>query len=278
MTDVEGQQVTIDITPAVVHSGLTGGLTKMLSEDNPAFPFPESPPDNHHDQPRESDRGSRRADKHDDPASPLKRSRFSRDDPGLGISIKGRAVKALSMVGGALLPGSQQDANTSKTRRRASSSDHDKNFSKGREEEKRERKKHKVSRHNGTASANVRHSHRARRWPGEESPEAQRRKLKAIEYRKQSDSGSDSEDQKRNGTAQVVVFGAEEKQKRQCDAFLSNVPGTESEKGYSIHKALKRWHKQNDVRSSSSKAEAEQELWRGLRFRKNDRGEIVVTF
>ncbi len=275
MADVDGQLVTAENTPSVKHSGLTGGLSKMMSEENEAFPFPKSPPHNDRDRARGRDRASRRTDKYEEPASPLKKSRSSRDDPGLGISIKGRAVKALSMVGGVLLPAPPQDANTSKTRRRASSSDHDRNHDRGREGEKRERKKHKAHRHNGTASGNIRHE---RRRGSDASPEAQRRKLKAIEYRKLSDSGTDSEDDKNKDPSQMVVFGAEEKQRRRCNSFLSNIPGTDSEKGYSIHKALKRWHKQSDVKSSTSKVEEEQELWRGLRLRKNDRGEIVVSF
>jgi cell growth-regulating nucleolar protein len=277
MTDVDAQLATVENTPSVVHSGLTGGLNRMMSEDTGAFPLRRSP-DHDGDRARDRGRGSRRTEKYEEPASPLKRSRYSKDESGLGISIKGRAVKALSMVGGALLPGVQQDANTSRTRRRASSSSHDQSNSRPREGEKRERKKHKVHRHNGTSSANVRHERHGRGRGSDESPEAQRRKLKAIEYRKPSNSGSDSEDNKRNGASQMVIFGAEEKQRRRCETFLSNIPGTDSEKGYSIHKALKRWHKQNDVKHSSSKTEEEQELWRGLRLRKNDRGEIVISF
>jgi cell growth-regulating nucleolar protein len=277
MTDVVNQLVTVDNTPAI-HSGLTGGLSKMMSEDNKAFPHLQSADlRDDHERRRERGRDDRRArEPYEEPASPLKRSRVSKDDPGLGISIKGRAVKALSMVGGALLPVPQHDA--SKTRRRASSSEHENQHSRTRDGEKRERKKHKVHRHNGTASSNIRHEHHRTRRRGSDSPDAQRRQLKAIEYRKGSESGSDSDDNRKNGDSQVVIFGAAEKQQRRCSSFLSNIPGTESEKGYSVHKALKRWHKQNDIKSNSSKSEEEQELWRGLRFRRNDRGEIVVTF
>ena len=74
----------------------------------------------------------------------------------------------------------------------------------------------------------------------------------------------------------MVVFGAEEKQKRACRSFLVNAPGLDSDKGYSIHKMLKRWHKQNDVRSTSLKLEEEEDLWRGLRIRRNEKGEYVL--
>ena len=91
-------------------------------------------------------------------------------------------------------------------------------------------------------------------------------------------SGSDSDEQgdkQRNGD--VVVFGAEEKQKRKCEVFLANIPRIEeSEKGYSVHKALKRWHKQSDHHGMGEKSGSEEDLWRGLRLRKNERGEVVV--
>jgi cell growth-regulating nucleolar protein len=53
--------------------------------------------------------------------------------------------------------------------------------------------------------------------------------------------------------------------------------GPESEKGYSINKALKRWHR--DVGSGSgSKHDEEKELWKSLRLKRNERGEVVVFF
>ena len=268
MTDAPDQIVRTAVnTPAVTHSGLTGGLSRMITD--------ESPDDNAERRRRERERGDRRTGKQGDPTSPLKRSRQSKDDNGLGISIKGRAVKALSMV----LPGAQAESAMVKSRRRASSSeDPGPDYPRGRENGKRESKKHKVSRHNGTSSANIKHESRSRRRGSNESPEAQKRKLKAIEYHKNDDSSDSDNVRKRNGTAQMVVFGAEEKSKQRCETFIANIPGTEYDKGYSIHKALKKWHKQCDVRSSSHKSQVEEELWRALRLRKNDKGEIVVSF
>lgn len=279
-------------TPTIVHSGLTGGLNRMTTEE---YPFRRTPETEEKNQlVIEKNRPVRRSHKVEDPTSPIKRTRHSKEDPnGLGISIKGRAVKALSMVGVALLPGSGDNSKENRTRRRASSSDHGQSLSRAREGEKRERKKHKVHRHNGTASANVRHEHRTKHRSNSESPshspnEGTTRKLKAIEYRKHDDSGSDTDsdptpqnaqgdDSRRkptNGT--MVVFGAEEKQKRACRSFLANAPGLDSDKGYSIHKMLKRWHKQNDARSTALKLEEEQDLWRGLRIRRNEKGEFVL--
>ncbi|EXJ78656.1 hypothetical protein A1O1_09057 [Capronia coronata CBS 617.96] len=293
----EGDNLLVDTvkadTPGIVHSGLTGGISRMMSQDE-EFPFRQSPDTEDRRQLNGKDRSSRRSHKPEDPTSPLKRTRHTKDDPnGLGISIKGHAVKALSMVGGALLPGSQTDSQQSRTRRRASSSEHGQSVVGVREGEKRERKKHKVHRHNGTASSNVRHEHRSRRRTySDGSPsqgEGTTRKVKAIEYHQQGESGSESDSdpahrhsngggRRKGPNGTMVVFGAEEKAKRACRSFLANAPGLESDKGYSIHKMLKRWHKQNDVRSSTHKAEEEEELWRSLRVRRNERGEYVVIF
>lgn len=295
--ELEGDTLMVDTdkpdTPAVIHSGLTGGLSRMMAQDDD-YPFRRSPDTEDRRQVVDKDRSNRRSHKPEDPTSPLKRTRHTKDDPnGLGISIKGRAVKALSMVGGALLPGAQNESQMSnnRTRRRASSSDNGQSLVRVREGERRERKKHKVHRHNGTASANIRHEHRSRRRahsddsPSHSQGEGVTRKLKAIEYAKH-DSGSDSDSdqahlnggKRKVSNGAMVVFGAEDKTKRACRSFLANAPGLESEKGYSIHKMLKRWHKHNDVRSGTLKAEEEQDLWRALRVRRNERGEYVVFF
>lgn len=297
--DLEGDTLLVDttktLTPGIVHSGLTGGLSRMMPREQD-YPFPHSPDSEVRRPTVEKERTSRRSHKPEDPTSPLKRTRHTKDDPnGLGISIKGRAVKALSMVGGALLPGSQHDSqqgSNNRTRRRASSSDTGLSLVRIREGEKRERKKHKVQRHNGTASANIRHEHRSRRHansddsPSHSQNEGTGRKLKAIEYRRHDDSASDTDsdpthqhDAKRNGSnSAMVVFGAEEKLKRSGRNFLASAPGLESEKGYSIHKMLKRWHKHNDVRSSSHRVEEENELWRALRIKRNEKGEYIICF
>ena len=67
--------------------------------------------------------------------------------------------------------------------------------------------------------------------------------------------------------------------KPQAEQFLSFVTkGPDSERGYSMNKALKRFHRERSASGDSSllKAEEEKELWRSLRLKKNDRGEIVL--
>ena len=53
--------------------------------------------------------------------------------------------------------------------------------------------------------------------------------------------------------------------------------GPESENGCSLNKALKRYHRERGERGLGlGKAEEEKELWKSLRFRRNERGEIVL--
>jgi cell growth-regulating nucleolar protein len=284
---------TVKADTPVIHSGLTGGISRMMSHDE-SYPFRRSPdPEDRRDAIIVKERSTRRNHKIEEPMSPLKRTRHTKDENsnGLGISIKGRAVKALSMVGGALLPsqGASEMSNT-RTRRRASSSDNGQSLTRIQNGEKRERKKHKVQRHNGTSSANIRHEPRSRHRHSDDSrsPSQERstsRKLKAIEYRKHDESASESDSETarasrkaKGANGDMVVFGAEEKTRRACRSFLANAPGLDSEKGYSVHKMLKRWHKHNDVRSSASKLEDEQDLWRALRIKRNEKGEFVVCF
>lgn len=101
------------------------------------------------------------------------------------------------------------------------------------------------------------HSHRHR----------ENKDTKLLEYRPQSkDSKNDDND------GQMVVF------KPRADAFLSFVnKGPGSEKGCSVNKALKRFHRERQASGSNlPKSKEEKELWRTLRLRRNERGEIVL--
>ncbi|KAG6016897.1 hypothetical protein E4U54_000201 [Claviceps lovelessii] len=90
---------------------------------------------------------------------------------------------------------------------------------------------------------------------------------KLIEFR------SHSKDGKADGIdGQMVVF------KPRAAAFLSFVnKGPESEKGCSMNKTLKRFHRERQASGSSmAKSKEEKELWRTLRMRRNERGEIIL--
>ena len=302
--ELEGDTLMTDApaaAPPLAHSGLTGGLNRLLTSSE----FPPSPD--------YSDEKERALDRriHDsgptDPTSPLKRTRHNREtdrtsrvsnreNNGLGLSIKGRAGRVLSMIsaggtstGLALTGGNGNAKETSvvKTRRRASSSEDGQTHREPeRNKDRRPRKHHKVhSRH--TTTALVPHSQsRSRRrssHPIEEEPHT--RKLKAIEYPHRSDvenddSASDSErpTDKDGPTQKMVVFGSEERQRKRAENFLSYVrKGPESERGCSMNKALKRWKRDVPGRREE-KEDEEKELWKSLRLRRNDRGEIVVFF
>jgi len=121
------------------------------------------------------------------------------------------------------------------------------------------------------------HRHHHRHRSGETTTEkAVAQKL--IEYRPMTrDGGASSEEGSGEGTGQpqshqMVVY------RPRADLFLGFVnKGPESERGCSINKALKRFHRERmESGTSMPKSIEEKELWRSLRMRKNERGEIVL--
>ncbi|OLN88512.1 UPF0743 protein [Colletotrichum chlorophyti] len=94
---------------------------------------------------------------------------------------------------------------------------------------------------------------------------------KLIEYRpgsRDSKKGDDGDDEDN----QMVIY------RPRADLFLSLVnKGPESDRGCSMNKALKRFHRQRTSSGDAlGKLSEEKELWRSLRMRRNDRGEIVL--
>ena len=194
-----------DAPPAILHSGLTGGLNRLLSKAD----FPPSPDYSNGDP---------------SPPSPVKRSKRSINGKGEGVS-RGRK--------GALV----------KVRKRRSS------------DESRPRKHHRSH-----------HSPEHRERPKQKAIEDRPRR-KAIEYPSQSHAAEDSHQQ-------LVVF------KSRAELFMSFVTkGPDSEQGYSVHKALKRYHRERGEQGLGlGKADEEKELFKNLRLKRNDRGEIVIFF
>lgn len=87
-----------------------------------------------------------------------------------------------------------------------------------------------------------------------------RKHVKAIDYRAAS--------AEPRTTNQLVTY------RSPADLFLSFVnKGPDSERGLSINKALKRYHREQEIRGER---EDDKDLWKGLRVRKNERGEIVL--
>ncbi|KAH8201583.1 hypothetical protein TruAng_004275 [Truncatella angustata] len=116
----------------------------------------------------------------------------------------------------------------------------------------------KVSKKRKHSSERKEKKKRHHKSDGEKAP-------KLIEYRPQTADGKETD-------GALVVY------KPRSELFLGMcTKGPESERGYSMNKALKRFHRERDhAESSLGKVMEEKELWRSLRMRRNDRGEIVL--
>ncbi|KAJ5391962.1 hypothetical protein N7509_007452 [Penicillium cosmopolitanum] len=255
MMDAPSSVVNNAGTPVLAHSGLTGGLNRMMR--SPSHDIDETP---------EHGRSA-----YQDTSSPIKRTRRNGKelngggDPGLGITIKNRAERLVSSMfggtGSVVSNGSRDSHDNSRAlvrTRRGSSSSADGQL------EVRKKKSHR--------SRNVSDSHAERKSKRKSSNptdgDRPSRRQKQIDERRRSDSQSPpSED---------VL------QREMATHFLSLV-SRDSERGCSFNKALKRFHRdfadeQEDHGRDSRerRGEDEKDLWRGLRLRRNDRGEIVV--
>jgi len=207
---IETDQVMTD-APPVLHSGLTGGLNRLM---NRPTVFPPSP-------------DYSGGDAAETPASPLKKSKHSKHHKSRGADGLSNSLMAMIAAGSGV-----------KTSSKSKSS-----------------KKRKSSSSSTTKKKHTKHL---------DAPKEQ----KLLEYRPGSKDSKDGE----NNSGQMVVF------KPRAEHFLSFVnKGPESERGCSVNKALKRYHREReDVGNNLSKLMEEKELWRSLRMKKNDRGEIVL--
>lgn len=270
MMDAPSSVVNNAGTPVLAHSGLTGGLNRMMR--SPSHEIDETPEHGH--------------SAYNDASSPIKRTRrngkeLNGGDPGLGITIKSRAERLVSSMfggtGSVVSNGSKDSHDNSRAvvrARRGSSSSADGQL------EIRKKKSHR--------SRNVSDSHAERKSKRKSSNptdgDRPSRRQKQIDERRRSDSQSPHRDR------QVTVYRASKPPARSEDVlqremathFLSLV-SRDSERGCSFHKALKKFHRdfadeQEDrgLDSRERRGEDERDLWRGLRLRRNDRGEIVV--
>ncbi|RDL40092.1 uncharacterized protein BP5553_00071 [Venustampulla echinocandica] len=196
----QGDEIMTD-APPVLHSGLTGGLNRLLSRPSV---FPPSPDYSGGDVADAS------------PGSPLKKTKHSKRGRSRVDTIGNNIMSLIS----------------SRKPSREHSAD----------QPKRKHRKHR------------------------EASEKPSRKM--IEYKP----NGDDETQHYDGQQEMVVY------KPRGDLLLSFInKGPESERGMSMHKALKRYHRErNATGSAMSKGLEEKELWRSLRMKRNDRGEIVL--
>ncbi|KAJ5247272.1 hypothetical protein N7468_002255 [Penicillium chermesinum] len=275
MVDAPSSVINNAGTPLLNHSGLTGGLNRMMR--SPSQDFDGSP---------EVGRQILQ-----DASSPIKRSRRNgketngkesngNGDPGLGISIKNRAERLVSsMFGGtgSVVSGSS-GGGTENSRalvrpRRGSDSSADMQL-------EVRKKKSGRARNASDQYAEVRKSKRKSSNPNDGDRPSRRQKQ--SDERRRSDSRSPRRDSR-----QVTVYKRSQPPARReedplmremAEHFLSLV-SRDSERGCSIHKALKRFHRDFDNGYEADRerqGDDEKDLWRSLRLRRNDRGEIVV--
>jgi cell growth-regulating nucleolar protein len=239
-----GDIVMTDVAPPL-HSGLTGGLNRLLSRPE----LPPSPPDLD---------GS--------PQSPLKRSKQAKLDNNKKTKEKERAKKVLSEK--------EKDKEAKKS------------SSKTTKDEKKEKKKPTTT--TTTTSSvtvtvrdpktgqwvrrRVRKDSTQQQQPQEQTSEHEqpaRKQLKAIEYHPTTNG-----DDKLKPTANNAMVLHSKKAIARAEVFLTAAAkDTESERGCSLNKALKRYYRDHASRKNSKD---EKELWKVLRVRKNDRGELVL--
>jgi len=118
------------------------------------------------------------------------------------------------------------------------------------------------------------HSSRRHRSPSsspEPRPKSRTSKTAAIEYPPSSNRAASVQP---SATNQLVAH-----HNSRAELFMSFVnKGPDSERGVSINKALKRYHREKGLRAVEDKEDEDKELWKDLRLRKNERGEIVLFF
>ncbi|KAK6948176.1 hypothetical protein Daesc_009940 [Daldinia eschscholtzii] len=199
-----GDEIMTD-APPVLHTGLTGGLNRMMRPSQ----FPPSPDYSGGDGAEKS------------PTIPVRKTKHKSHKPKSSRDSFSDGLKAFM-------------SGTSKPK-----------ASKKRKHSSDKEKKEKKSKHHRSSS--------------EKSP-------KLIEYKTKSGDEKDGE------SGQMILY------RPRSDLFLSLCnKGPDSEKGCSMNKALKRFHRERSESGTSlGKSMEEKELWRSLRMRRNDRGEIVL--
>jgi cell growth-regulating nucleolar protein len=243
----------------MLHSGLTGGLNRLLAR-------PEFPP------------------------SPELSGDYAENSP---LSPMKRAKQGTSK---ALMRAQREwEIQQEKERKEASMGELQKEKERGRDRERKERKASTAlakikpkKRRDDSPRERRRHREtdkgRKRQYSSSPSP-APERKLKAIGYDGAQDDdngalivrGNGALIVRGNGELAPVLTGEEAR----AELFMSFInKGPESERGMSVNKALKRYHRERYDRwdREMSKADEEKELWKTLRLKKNDRGEIVLFY
>jgi len=196
-----------DAPPVTLHSGLTGGLNRLLS--------------------RPVDQLELEGQIAPSPLSPLKRTKSE----AVGANTNGKRVTSGSAHKSSGVRREERQVNDDEQERRRRHGNRQRRDSSSSDDQKRPSRKH----------------------------------LKAIEDRSRSVEPSNN--------SQLVAYHSP------AELFMSFVnKGPESERGVSINKALKRYHRERDAHSDKAKQSIDKELFKDLRVRRNDRGEFVLFF
>ncbi|CAI9635283.1 unnamed protein product [Alternaria burnsii] len=236
--------------PATLHSGLTGGLNRLLARPE----FPPSPDDS--------------GDYVNSPLSPMKRAKQGNSKALMRAQREYEAEQA-----------KQRKADT-KAREQAEKKEKDR----GRDKERKERKastalvKIRPKKKREDSTTEVRRVRRRQYSSSVSPPPRESKAVKAIEYHRSATNSPEPD-----GQGQLIVrpTGDVAPISSPAGLFMSFITkGPDSERGMSVNKALKRYHRErheNHARTPS-KADDEKELWKDLRLRRNDRGEIVLFY
>ena len=219
-----GDVVMTDV-PAPLHSGLTGGLNRLLSRPE----LPPSPPDV------------------DSPQSPLKRSKQAKlEDKKTKEKEKKRAEKLAEKEA----KKKSKVKEEKKEKKASASAAGSKDLKNGRWVRTRARKDSSIQEQVS------------------EPEQPAKRVMKAIEYH------PNGSEEKLKATPNNTMVLHSKKSIARAGAFLSaSEKDLDNDRGCSINKALKRYYRDN---ASRKNAKDEKELFKVLRFRKNDRGELVL--
>jgi cell growth-regulating nucleolar protein len=224
-----GDVVMTDVAPPL-HSGLTGGLNRLLSRPE----LPPSPPDV------------------DSPQSPLKRSKQAKlEDKKTKEKDKRRTEKLAE----------REAKKKSKSK-----------------EEKKDKKDKKAAASSAPAGMDLKNGRWVRTRSRKDSSmqeqvsepdQPPKRAMKAIEYHP-----TDGSDDKLKATPNNAMVLHSKKSVARAEVFLSAAAkDLETDRGCSLNKALKRYYRDH---ASRKNAKDEKDLFKVLRFRKNDRGELVL--
>jgi cell growth-regulating nucleolar protein len=238
--------VVMTDTPTVLHSGLTGGINRMLARPE----FPPSP-----------DLSGGDANGNGSPKSPIKRTRREKESSSRHDREHRREKKAKRKSDAD--EGRHRSTKSSRTREEPGSK-RDKtagSSNAGRWERRRSRKR--------SASPVFGRALSPQPHPTPHLSSA----LKAIEYPNYGPSNAEP-----TASNALVQFGSSSIIEHQpttqtVDMFLAClVKGSETEEGVSLWRALKRWRRDG----GNTTGGGEKELWKGLKVRVNDEGEMVL--